>query len=178
MTTRKTLRRSLMTAAMLAVFSLGGVLGAAAETDIYKDVKRPNGHVRSMAAKRADIRACGAINGVSDRDFPKSDACMRAHGWVIARVVPDTTSSRRRWSRSSSVVANWPFGVTVSFGGGSNDASSDSGSASGYGFAADVAASLAATNAANAAAQDMVNAAAAATTQTEVQFNTIYSLGN
>ena len=42
----------------------------------------------------------------------------------------------------------------------------------------DPSADIAATNAANAAAQAQVDAGVAATTQTEVQFNTIYSQGN
>lgn len=164
-----------MTAAILAVFSLAGVLNAAADTDTYKDVKRPNGHARSMAAKQADIRACGAVNGfVSNEDFPKTDACMRAHGWVIARVDPGPTTSSSwglgwGWSGTSS-----NFAGGISSGGGSSDVSSSSASTSTYDPSADIAAS----DAANAAAQDMTNAAAAAATQTEVQFNTIYSAGN
>lgn len=171
MTIRKTFRRNLMTAAMLAVFSLAGALNAAADTDTYKDVKRPNGHARSMAEKQADIRACRAINGlVSNKDFPKTDACMQAHGWVIARVEPDdATASSWDWSRTSS-----SFAGGFSSGGGSSDVSSSGASTSAYDPSADIAAS----NAANAAAQDMTNAAAAAATQTEVQFNTIYSVGN
>jgi hypothetical protein len=78
-----------MTTAVLAVMSLGGVLSAVAETDIYKDIRMPNGHARSMAAKRADIRACGAANGVSEQDFARANECMRAHGWVVDHVVPD-----------------------------------------------------------------------------------------
>jgi hypothetical protein len=173
MTIRKTFRRNLMTAAMLAVFSLAGVLNATADTDTYKDVKRPNGHARSMAAKQADIRACGAVNGfVSNKDFPKTDACMRAHGWVIARVDPDpATASSWDWGWSGTPST---FAGGFSSGAGSSDVSSSSASTSAYDPSADIAAS----NAANAAAQDMTNAAAAAATQTDVQFNTIYSVGN
>jgi hypothetical protein len=90
LTIKNTLLKSAMTTALLALFSIGGALTTtAAEKDVYKDVLRPNGHERSMAAKRADIRACGAANGVGDLDFPKANECMRAHGWVLAHVVPD-----------------------------------------------------------------------------------------
>jgi hypothetical protein len=90
MTVDRTFHRGLTAIAMLAVFSLGGTLTAAAETDVYKDVRMLNGHARSMAAKRADMRACGAINGmVSNADFPRSNECMQAHGWAIDHVVPE-----------------------------------------------------------------------------------------
>jgi hypothetical protein len=90
MTVATTFRRTLMTTAMLAVLALGGARGAAAETDIFKDVLAPNGHARGMAAKRADMRTCGAVNGqVPAEDFPRSKECMRQHGWVIDHVVPD-----------------------------------------------------------------------------------------
>jgi hypothetical protein len=90
MTIKSTLRRSVMTTAMLMAFSLCGVLSAAAaETTVYRDVRKPNGQERDMAAKRADFAACGHPVWVADRDFPKFRACMRAHGWVIDHVVPD-----------------------------------------------------------------------------------------
>jgi hypothetical protein len=90
MTVATTFRRTLMTTAMLAVLALGGARGAAAETDIFKDVLVPNGHVRGMTAKRADMRTCGAVNGqVRAEDFPRSKECMREHGWVIDHVVQD-----------------------------------------------------------------------------------------
>ncbi|HEY6254584.1 MAG TPA: hypothetical protein VIY51_02215 [Xanthobacteraceae bacterium] len=91
MAIKKTSRLSLITTATLAALSFGGALSAAAETDVYKDASRPNGHARSVAAKRADMRACGAVNGeVTNTDFPKADACMRAHGWAIDHVVADS----------------------------------------------------------------------------------------
>ena len=82
---------------MVAVFWSAEAVGASAETDVYKDVRMRNGHARSMAAKRADMRACGAVNAkVSDKDFPKADACMQAHGWVIDHVVPDKGAVAQR----------------------------------------------------------------------------------
>jgi hypothetical protein len=41
-----------------------------------------------MAAKQADIRACGGPNWISYRNADKADACMNAHGWMIDHVVP------------------------------------------------------------------------------------------
>jgi hypothetical protein len=110
MTIDSTFRRRLMLTAMVATFSLAGALGAAAETDVYKDVRMPNGHARSMAAKRADMRACGAVNGmVSDKDFLKADACMQAHGWVIDHVEHGRTPSiaQRRPAASGVQEKTW-----------------------------------------------------------------------
>jgi hypothetical protein len=42
------------------VLILGGMLNAArADTWVFRDTLWPNGHDRSMAAKRADGRKCG-----------------------------------------------------------------------------------------------------------------------
>jgi hypothetical protein len=89
----KTLRRTLMTTAMLAAFSLSEMLGAAAaETTVYRDIRKPNGQERNMAAKQADFAACGHPVSVDPQDFPKFRTCMRAHGWVIDHVVPDPSA--------------------------------------------------------------------------------------
>jgi hypothetical protein len=82
------LRRELMLAALVAAFAFGTTNEARAEIDHYRDVLRPHGHARSLAAKQADMRACGAVNGiVFDSDFRRANACMNAHGWVIDRIV-------------------------------------------------------------------------------------------
>ena len=84
------LRRELMLAALVAAFAFGTAIEARAEIDHYRDVLMPNGHARNMAAKQADMRACGAINGiVTDEDFPRANACMKAHGWMLDGVVHD-----------------------------------------------------------------------------------------
>jgi hypothetical protein len=84
------LRRELMLAALVAAFAFGTAIEARAEIDHYRDVLMPNGHARNMAAKQADIQACGAVNGiVTDNDFARANACMKAHGWVLDRVVHD-----------------------------------------------------------------------------------------
>jgi hypothetical protein len=91
----RAVRRCVMTTAMLIAFSLGGALSAvAAETTVYRDVRKPNGQERNMAAKRTDFAACGHPVWVSDHDFPKFRTCMRAHGWVIDHVIPDSSVAR------------------------------------------------------------------------------------
>jgi hypothetical protein len=88
------LRRELMLAALVAAFAFGTAIEARAEIDHYRDGLRPNGRARNMAAKQADMRACGAVNGiVFDNDFPRVNACMKAHGWVLDRVVRDRRGS-------------------------------------------------------------------------------------
>jgi hypothetical protein len=82
-----------MTTTLLALFSTGGALTAAAETDVYKDVLRPNGHSRSAAARNADFRACGWVGQLNDEAFQKADACMRARGWMIDHVIPSKSAA-------------------------------------------------------------------------------------
>jgi hypothetical protein len=95
-----TLRLSLLTTALLTAFTFS----AAAETNIYKDVAQPNGHPRSLAAKHADIRACGGARGVSDAEYWRVDACMRAHGWAIDHVIPDPPRQEPREDPDHNVV--------------------------------------------------------------------------
>jgi hypothetical protein len=97
MTIKRTLRSNMMTTAMLAVFPLSEVLGAAAaETVIYRDIRKPNGQERGMTEKQADFAACGHPVPVDLRDFPKFNTCMRAHGWVIDHVIPDPSAGLGR----------------------------------------------------------------------------------
>jgi hypothetical protein len=102
-----TFRRSLMLTALVAVFTATTAVAAHAETDYYRDARMPNGHARSVAAKRADFRACGGVNGkVSKEDFPRANACMEAHGWVVDHVVYDRADRRapaqqqKTWQRT------------------------------------------------------------------------------
>src|SRR5215469_3148033 len=66
-------------------------VGAAQAEDAYhfKDVLRPNGHERSLSAKLADGRSCGAKGGHFSGDPAPFEQCMRAHGWVVDRYTPD-----------------------------------------------------------------------------------------
>jgi hypothetical protein len=81
---------------------LGGMLTAAhADTWVMKDTLRRNGHERSMAAKRADARKCGAARGgqsFNDAAAPNMQQCMLAHGWVLDHVVPDPVTRHARHS--------------------------------------------------------------------------------
>jgi len=100
-----------MFAAMLAVLSLAGALHAAAETDVYRDIQKPHGHARGMAAKRAAFAACGypGSTPVPDRSFPRFNTCMHAHGWVIDHIIPDPPSAHahaRSYDSNPPVVDN------------------------------------------------------------------------
>jgi hypothetical protein len=81
---------------------LGGMLTAVhADTWVMKDTLRPNGRERSMAAKRADARKCGAAHGgqsFNDDAAPNMQQCMLAHGWVLDHVIPDPVSRHARRS--------------------------------------------------------------------------------
>jgi hypothetical protein len=81
---------------------LGGMLTAAhADTWVMRDTLRRNGHERSMAAKRADARKCGAAQGgrsFNDTAAPNMQQCMRARGWALDHIVPDPVSRHARRS--------------------------------------------------------------------------------
>lgn len=85
-----------------AMLILGGMLGAAhADTWVMRDALRPNGHERSMAAKRAAARKCGASRSgrsFNDAAAPNMQQCMSARGWVLDHVIPDPPSRRARHS--------------------------------------------------------------------------------
>jgi hypothetical protein len=85
-----------------AILILGGMLTAAhADTWVMKDTIRPNGHERSMAAKHADARKCGAAHGgqsFNDAAAPNMQQCMLAHGWVLDHVTPDPVTRHARRS--------------------------------------------------------------------------------
>jgi hypothetical protein len=86
---------------------LGAVVSAQADAWTFKDVSRPHGSARDMAAKRADFRACGSPDGhsIDTADEPAFRACMRAHGWVLDHIVRDTAHTRR--SQSQETSAEW-----------------------------------------------------------------------
>ena len=83
---QKAIRRSAAATVMLTVLSL-----SAAQADSYhfKDVLRPNGHARSLSAKLADGRSCGASGSRFSGDVTAFKQCMRAHGWVVDHYTPD-----------------------------------------------------------------------------------------
>jgi hypothetical protein len=79
---------------------LGAMLNAAnADTWVFKDALRPHGHDRSMAAKRADGRKCGAAPGGRSFDeakAPNMRECMLSRGWVLDHIIPDPPSVNAR----------------------------------------------------------------------------------
>lgn len=89
---------------------LGGMLTAAhADTWVFRDSLRPNGHERSMAAKRADGVKCGANRGgrsFSDAAATNMQQCMSARGWSLAHIVPDPPTRHARWSTGTYTPAD------------------------------------------------------------------------
>jgi hypothetical protein len=89
--------------ALMCAVALAGIAPAfAADTHIYKDVLKPNGHARGMAEKFADFRACGYRKGTSVNDsvLLRIDACMRGRGWALDHVVPDPQARRAQHARA------------------------------------------------------------------------------
>ena len=72
---------------------LGGMINAAsADTWVFRDIQRPHGHDRGMAAKRADGRKCGARNNAfKDENVSAFQSCMLVHGWTLDHIIPDPT---------------------------------------------------------------------------------------
>lgn len=90
------------------VLILGGMFTAAnADTWVFRDTLRPNGHDRGMAAKQADGRRCGASPGGRSFDeakTPNMRECMLSRGWALDRIIPDfpTAHARARNSEDGS----------------------------------------------------------------------------
>lgn len=162
--------RTLLVTSMLL---LGGACCAFAGTPIdhYRDLIRPHGHPRSNAVFQTSLDRCYSRTGAdrTKHDTPAFKQCMATqhYRWLHASRSP--APARRQ--PATQAAAGWPpFHVEIGFGGtaSSNDSPSTP----------NPSADIDRTNQMNAAAQDQVNAGIAATTQTEVQFNTIYSQGN
>jgi len=84
--------RGMLTATvMLTVLPLST---AQADTYRFRDVLRPSGQARSMAAKYADGRSCGASADHVFGDVAALQTCMRFRGWVVDRYTPDATQTR------------------------------------------------------------------------------------
>jgi uncharacterized Fe-S cluster protein YjdI len=82
-----TLARSLAAAALAALVL--GAQAASADTQIFKDVLRPDGVARSQEQKFADGQACGATADNTFTDVAAFQTCMRGRGWVVDHIVPD-----------------------------------------------------------------------------------------
>jgi hypothetical protein len=79
-----------------------------ADTWVFTDTLRPNGHERSMAAKRADFRKCGAERGgrsINNATAPKMQQCMFARGWALDHIISDSPSRHGTPSEPRSYVA-------------------------------------------------------------------------
>jgi hypothetical protein len=86
--------RAAAATAMAMVLSLGA---AQAGTYVFKDVLRPGGIARGMDAKLADAQRCGAdADGQFSHDIvTEYKRCMRQHGWVVQRYIPDPPGASR-----------------------------------------------------------------------------------
>lgn len=73
-------------------------LNAASAGDIayFKDVQKPGGHARSMAAKLADGRGCGVSGDTITVLMPAFQKCMSSRGWVLDHYGPDPSQPRPR----------------------------------------------------------------------------------
>jgi hypothetical protein len=73
------------------ILILSGMLtSASADTWVFRDIQRPQGHDRNMAVKRADGRKCGARhNAFKDADVAAFQSCMAARGWTLDHIIPD-----------------------------------------------------------------------------------------
>lgn len=91
MSRARTIRHTAFATVAMMALSLGA---ANADTYYFRDVLRPNGHERSMAAKFADGRACGATAGHTFSNVPAFETCMRARGWVFDHYKADPPTSR------------------------------------------------------------------------------------
>jgi hypothetical protein len=87
-----TMKRTLLGTVLI----LGAMLNAAsADTQVFRDIQRPQGHDRGMAAKRVDGRKCGSRDGVWFNEVESFDRCMLSRGWVVDHVIPDRAARRR-----------------------------------------------------------------------------------
>jgi hypothetical protein len=83
-----------MAAAVLTALSLNAAHADAAA--YFKDVQKPGGHARSMAAKLADGRACGVSGDTITVLMPAFQACMSSRGWALDHYGPDPSQPRPR----------------------------------------------------------------------------------
>jgi hypothetical protein len=91
-------RRTIVATVVVCALGLAGITSASADTHLYRDALRPNGHERTTAQKFADFRACGYRKGtyVTDSEAARIDACMRSRGWTLDRVVESRPGKRAR----------------------------------------------------------------------------------
>jgi hypothetical protein len=90
----KIVRRTLAATAILMALSLQAA--SANDTAYFKDVLKPGGHARSMAAKLADGRACGVSGDTITGLMPAFQKCMSSRGWALDHYGPDPSAPRPR----------------------------------------------------------------------------------
>jgi len=94
------MKRTMIARALSTTLLLVGMLRAAhADTWVFRDTLRPNGHDRSMAAKRTDGRKCGASRSgrsFSDAAAPNMRECMFVRGWALDHIIPGPPSIHAR----------------------------------------------------------------------------------
>jgi hypothetical protein len=90
------MKRTMIARALSTTLLLVGMLRAAhADTWVFRDTLRPNGHDRSMAAKRADGRKCGASRSgrsFTDAAAPNMRERMFVRGWALDHIIPGPPS--------------------------------------------------------------------------------------
>jgi hypothetical protein len=86
------MRRTMAATAILMALSLSAA--HADDTAYFKDVQRPGGHARTMAAKLADGRACGVSGGRITGLMPAFEKCMSGRGWALDHYAPDASAPR------------------------------------------------------------------------------------
>jgi hypothetical protein len=94
------MKRTMIARALSTTLLLVGMLRAAhADTWVFSDTLRPNGHDRSMAAKHADGGKCGASRSgrsFSDAAAPNMRKCMFVRGWALDHIIPGPPSVHAR----------------------------------------------------------------------------------
>jgi hypothetical protein len=91
-----TMKRTIAGTMLGAILIWGGVLNAAhADTWVFRDALRPNGHDRTMAAKQADGRKCG-LSRNTFKDGSPFVQCMTTRGWVLDHIIPDPPAVHAR----------------------------------------------------------------------------------
>jgi hypothetical protein len=92
------MKRAILGTVLGTMLVLGGMLTAAsADTWVFRDALRPNGHDRTKAAKLADGRKCGLSHNTF-KDGSPFEQCMLARGWTLDHIIPDPPSVHARHS--------------------------------------------------------------------------------
>ena len=127
---------------------------------------------RTGTALQTSLNYCSHHTGGQKRIAPAFQQCMATRAYQLASTLRATAAARQRVVTQQAAATSWPPFFQVEFGGSS--ASSDSTPSAPVYSNQDMLNDMQRTIDANNAATDQNNAAAAAATQTEVLFNTVY----